>query len=236
MSDPEEISKVVQSVAMFGEKSLEVSQKVGEFFARVFKEPIAEISTMVTDKLRFVRWRRLVQMTDEVNKILESRGVKETRAIPPKLALPIFEEGSLEEDSSLQHLWNHLLANAMNPDFNDEIRQGFIDIIKNITGIEALILEHFYEILKKKGLLQNIGEITKHFLRKEQIKQLVNIHEEQYQVSIHNLMRMQCIGPAVLKANGLSITFSNEPTMIYKGTEAIVLTPLGVKFIEACIK
>ncbi|MEE9604133.1 MAG: Abi-alpha family protein, partial [Candidatus Scalindua sp.] len=150
-----------------------MSQKVGEFFARVFKEPIAEISTMVTDKLRFVRWRRLVQMTDEVNKILESRGVKETRAIPPKLALPIFEEGSLEEDSSLQHLWNHLLANAMNPDFNDEIRQGFIDIIKNITGIEALILEHFYEILKKKGLLQNIGEITKHFLRKEQIKQLV---------------------------------------------------------------
>ncbi len=82
MSDPEEISKVVQSVAMFGEKSLEVSQKVGEFFARVFKEPIAEISTMVTDKLRFVRWRRLVQMTDEVNKMLESRGVKETRAIP----------------------------------------------------------------------------------------------------------------------------------------------------------
>jgi hypothetical protein len=234
MSETEEIAKAVQNVASFGEKSLETSQKVGGFFAKVFKEPIEEVTGMITDKLRFVRWRRLVQMSDEVNHILEEKGVNKSRAVPPKLALPIFEEASLEEDPSLQRLWNHLMANAMNPDFNDELRYGFVDMIKNITAIEASILNNFYEILKKEGHLGNLSSLSNYFLKKEQIQQIVSITADQYQVSIHNLMRMQCIGPAILKST--EIMMGNELTTIYKGTDAVVLTPLGVKFVEACIK
>ena len=37
----------------------------------------------------------------------------------------------------------------MNPNFNDEIRYGFTEMIKNITGIEALILSEFYKILDR---------------------------------------------------------------------------------------
>jgi hypothetical protein len=233
MSDAEEIAKAVQSVAKFGDKALETSQKVGGFFARVFKEPIEEVSGMVTDKLRFVRWQRLVAMSDEVNKILEDRGVHETKSVPPKLALPIFEESSIEHDPSLQQLWNHLLANAMDPKFNGELRYGFIDMIKNITGIEAAILKNFYEILKQEGRIENLSTITDYHLKKEQIMQMVGIDTSTYQVSIFNLMRMQCIGPAILKGG---VMMGSEPMTIYKGTDAIVLTPLGVKFVEACIK
>ena len=39
MPEVEEITEAVQSVANLGEKSLETSEKVGRFFARVFKEP-----------------------------------------------------------------------------------------------------------------------------------------------------------------------------------------------------
>jgi hypothetical protein len=46
-------------------------------------------------------------------------------------------------------------------------------------------------------------------------------------------MRMQCIGPAILKGG---ISFGDEPVTIYKGADAVVLTPLGVKFVEACIR
>lgn len=233
MSDVEEIAKAVQSVAKFGDKALETSQKVGGFFARVFKEPIQEVSGMVTDKLRFVRWQRLVAMSDEVNKILQDRGVKDTRAVPPKLALPLLEESSLEQDPNLQHLWNHLLANAMDPKFNGELRYGFIDMIKNITGLEAMILTNFYEILKREGHISDLAKITDYHLKKEQIMKMVGIDEPTYHVSIFNLMRMQCIGPAILKGG---ISMGDEPVTIYKGSNAVVLTPLGVKFIEACIK
>jgi hypothetical protein len=233
MSEVEEIAKAVQSVAKFGDKALETSEKMGGFFARVFQQPMEEVSGMVTDKLRFVRWQRLITMSDEVNKILEMRGIKETRAVPPKLALPIFEESSLEHENDLQQLWSHLLANAMDPKFNGELRYGFVEMIKSVTGIEAALLNNFYDILKNEGHVSNISTITDYHLKKEQLMQMLGIDEATYQVSIFNLMRMQCIGPAILKGGAM---LGSEPMTIYKGTDAVVLTPLGVKFIEACIK
>jgi len=234
MSETEEIAKAIQESAKLGQKGLETAEKAANFFAKVFKAPVDEISGMVTDKLRFVRWKRLIQMSEEVDQILKEKGVICTRGVPPKLALPIFEDATLEEDQNIQDLWNHLLANAMNPEFNDELRYGFVDMIKNITAIEASILNNFYEILKKEGRLNNLKELSGYSLKKEQIQQIVNISEDQYQVSVHNLMRMQCIGPAILKSTGIMI--GAEATTIYKGTDAVVLTPLGVKFVEACIK
>ncbi|MFA4901263.1 MAG: Abi-alpha family protein [Desulfobaccales bacterium] len=231
MSEAEEYAKAVQSVADLGTKALDVSEKLGGFFAKVFKEPVQEVSGMITDKLRFVRWRRLIQMDDEVNQILLDRGIRETRGVPPKLALPIFEESSLEDDPSLQYLWNHLLVNAMDPKFNGELRYGFIDMIKNITGVEALILNKFYEILRRNDKLIDITKITNFTLTKEQIMEMVGIDGETYQVSIYNLMRTQCIGPAFLiKA------FLDEAVATYEEADAFVLTPLGVRFVEACMR
>ncbi len=234
MSEAEEYAKAVQSAANLGKKALDVSEKIGGFFAQVFKEPVHEVSGMITDRLRFIRWRKLVEMADKVNQILLEKGVKETRAVPPKLALPIFEESSLEDDPSLQYLWNHLLANAMNPEFNGELRYGFIDMIKNITGIEASILNNFYEILRREGRLSDINKITDFYLTKEQIMKTVGIDKESYHVSIYNLMRMQCIGPAIIKHQ--IFKEKNKAVTDYKGADAVVLTPLGVRFVEACIK
>jgi hypothetical protein len=233
MSETEEIAKAIQSVAKFGEKSIGMAEKVGGFFARVFKEPAEEVAGMITDKLRFVRWRRLVNMSDEVNKILIDRGVKQTRAVTPKLALAIFEEASLEEDISLQNLWNNLLANAMDPQYNGELRYGFVDMIKNITGIEALILKNYYDGLKEDDLIDDIANITNFYITKDDIMKTLSIDEITYQVNIYNLMRMQCIGPAIIKG---SITFGEHCATAYKGTDAVVLTPLGVRFVEACMK
>ena len=127
-----------------------------------------------------------------------------------------------------------LLANAMNPEFNGELRYGFIDMIKNITAIEALFLNKFYEVLRKDNKLDDISKINQYYLTKEQIMKIEGIDEENYLVSIYNLMRMQCIGPAILKSTS-DYTVGYGPTTFYIA-DAVVLTPLGVKFVEACIK
>jgi len=173
MSEAEEIAKAVQDAARFGEKSLEAGEKLGGFFAKVLKELVQEITGMITDKLRFVRWRRLSQMADAVNKILLKCGVTETRAVPPKLALPIFEGASLEENENLQDLWNNLLANAMNPQFNSELRYGFVDMIKNITAIEASILNNLYQILKKEGKITHLSRVTDYTFDNNQIMMMM---------------------------------------------------------------
>ena len=234
MSEAEEIAKAIQESAKLGEKGLEIADKAGSFFAKVFKEPVDEISGMITDKLRFIRWKRMVEMSDEVNKILEERKIVETRAVPPKIALPIIEEASLEDDPNLQYLWNHLLANAMSPDFNDELRYGFIEMIKEITGIEAKLLNKFYETLRREGRIRPLSKLFDYILNKEQIIHDFGISEDVYAVSVNNLMRMQLLSPGIVKMP--SIRMGPEPVTIYKGIDAVTLTPLGVKFVEACMR
>jgi len=170
-----------------------------------------------------------------VNKILEERKIVETRAVPPKIALPIIEEASLEDDQTLQYLWNHLLANAMSPDFNDELRYGFVEMIKEITGIEAKLLDKFYEILRSEGRIRPLSELSEYVLKKEQIIHGFGISEDVYAVSVNNLMRMQLLSPGIFKVKGTQIGLL-EPLTIYKGIDAVTLTPLGVKFIEACMR
>jgi len=55
MSETEELAKAIQESAKLGEKSLDIAEKAGSFFAKVFKDPINEISGMITDKLRFIK-------------------------------------------------------------------------------------------------------------------------------------------------------------------------------------
>lgn len=233
MSEAEEIAKAIQEAAKLGEKGLNIADKAGIFFAKVFKEPVDEIAGMITDKLRFIRWKRMVQMSEEVNKILEEKSISNTRAVPPKLALPIIEEATLEDDPNLQYLWNHLLANAMNPNFNDEVRYGFIEMIKNITGIEVKLLNEFYEALRCQNKLSPISNVFQYSLSKEQIIQILDITIDIYAVSINNLMRLQLLSPAILKG---SVKMGSEELTIYKGIDAVTITPLGIKFVEACIK
>ena len=235
MSEPEEIAKAIQESAKLGTKGLEVADKAGSFLAQVFKEPINEISGMVTDKLRFVRWKRMIEMSDEVNKILEEKQIFDTRAVHPKIALPIIEEASLEDDPSLQNLWNHLLANAMNPNFNDELRYGFIEMIKEITGIEAKILNAVYESLSSEERTP-LSNIFNYNFAKEEIMREIGISDDTYAISANNLMRMQLLSPAILKSGPNGPSLGSEPFTIYKGIDAVTLTPLGVKFVEACIK
>jgi len=233
MSDTEEISKAIQEVAKLGDKSLETAQKAGSFFAKVFKSPIGEISNIIHDKLRFVRWRRLVEMSDQVNNILKARGVTKTCALAPKLAIPLLEDSSLEDDDQIKLLWSKLLANALDPNFTDNIQYGFIEMIKNITSKEALLLKKMYETLEKQNLLSNLSKLSGHHIDKEQIIKMFNIDPEQYTVYAHNLMRLQLVAPAVISGG---VLMGSNPLSSYKGTDVIYLTALGVKFVEACIK
>lgn len=241
MSEAEEIAKAIQESAKLGEKGLEVADKAGSFLAKVFKEPADEISGMITDKLRFIRWKRMVQMSDEVNKILDSRKVTKTKAVSPKIALSIIEEASLEDDPSLQYLWNNLLANAMNPEFNSEIRYGFIDMIKGITAREAQLLNEFYGILDSNKMTRPLNNLHSYVLYKEKLMDLLYMTHDDYAIAANNLMRLQLIAPGIIEGGvsigiGQGIKRKVEKLTAYKGIDAITMTPLGVLFVEACIK
>ncbi len=178
-----------------------------------------------------------MKMSEEVVQILSEKGIVSTRSVPPKLALPIFEEASLEEESDIQSLWNHLLANAMNPNFNSEIRYGFIDMIKAITAGEAQLLNQMYSELERDNVARPLSALSRYFWDKEELMQRASLSADAYVVAANNLMRMQLISAAIFRG-GMSIGVGqrSELLTVYKGVDAITMTALGVLFVEACIK
>lgn len=98
----EAVAKAVAATSKFGTQAVKTTEKILAFTAKVFKEPAEQTAGIIGDRLRLFRWKRQVAYTDKVNNILSDRGVSETRAVPPKFALPVLESASLEDDDDLQ--------------------------------------------------------------------------------------------------------------------------------------
>lgn len=228
-----EIAKAVTETAKLGNQSVKTTEKILTFIAKVFNEPAIEAAGIATDWLKVFRWKRLVVYSDQVNAILTQRGVKETQSVPPKLALPILENATLEEDDELQALWATLMANAMDPSFKTELRMAYIDIIKSLNPLDVRLLKTFYEALKENPEV-DWNNITKSTLAKEVICKKMGISEQDYELTVFNLFRVQCLAPAILNVGG--IFFGGEPATTSKGSQVITMTPLGVKFVESCVQ
>lgn len=232
MGEIEETAKATQEVAKLGQKALDSGDKVGNFISNLIKEPLKEASGMITDKLKIIRYKRQVRMVDEVNKMLEAREITETKPVPLKLAIPLVENASIEEDNNLQDLWNKLIVNAMDSGFENEIRYSYIEIIKSLTSLDANFLRTMYNSLLAQNC--NLDKISDYSLKKEQLCDIMKINMDDCIISIYNLFRVQCLAPAVLKMGGISS--GGESPSIYKGVDQVTMTPLGRRFVEACIK
>ncbi len=228
----EEVAKAAAALAKFGTKTVQTTEKILKFSAKVLKQPIDDTSGIIGDRLRLFRWERQVSYVDKVNKILDDRNVNSTRPVAPKFALPILENASLEENDDLQTLWANLMANAMDPNFSDGLRIAYIEIIKNLTTLDAKLLKIFYDSLLEDSRV-NWDKILDYSLTKEQLMSKLDITAANYELSIFNLFRNQCLAPAVITSQGISLG-GHAPTS-YKGSKQVTLTPLGVSFINSCM-
>ncbi|MGB9927998.1 MAG: Abi-alpha family protein [Methanosarcina sp.] len=237
MSELEEIAKAVTSTAEFSTASVGSIEKMGGFFAKVLNEPLTEAVGIIGDKLNFMRWKRKLRMVDEVNRILDQRGITDTRAIPPKLAIPILEQACLEENDELQDIWCRLIANSLDPKFNLEIRYAFIEIIKNMTALDAKILKYIYETTIKINKINQTKPFIAYSVDFFHIKENVRASNVETELSLNNLQRVQCI-----RDNDVNDLRTQVNSMIKKTTPPIIqhssfkITPLGTAFILACMK
>jgi hypothetical protein len=239
MGDDEitESAKAVQEVAKATGKALDVSEKVGSFVAKVIGEPLESAVGMLSDRLRFMRWERQIRMVDRCEEIMRKRRIEgKTRAVPPKLALPIIENASLEENNQLQDLWANLLSSALDPNFKGTLRSAFIDIIKQLEIVDAHILSFLYRSYLNSIKMKEISEDESPSVIGwgcDEITTALKMSNSVYENSVDNLMRVRCVKPLVLKVTG--IRAGNEPMTIDKGYDVICLTSLGKSFVEACM-
>lgn len=238
MSESEEYAKAVAEVAKCGAKALESGDKVGGFLSKVFGVPIEDAVGIMGDKLAYMRWERRIRMIDKINEYQEKRGIEGVRPIPPKFAIPMIENACLEEDDELQDIWCRLIVNSLDTNFQTEIRYAYIDIIKNLTSMDARILKFVYDSalntyfdrhpvhyryyhIKETGI--DVSTVTREF------------KADPYQVyaSIDNLCRVGCLQNNALKDSVKKLSASLKPPIV---CDNVSLTQLGIIFVEACLE
>ncbi|WP_246859289.1 Abi-alpha family protein [Dickeya oryzae] len=145
-----------------------------------------------------------------------------SRAVPIKIAIPIFQAASMEEDDYLQDKWASLLINASNADLKQEIKRVHISILENLSAMDVRVLDKIYSVPVKEGHVITVvtTELPEDaFLSEDRVyeKKLSN----EIVLSLSNLTRLGCIEPLMTAGAG---------HYFYE----VLTTALGRDFMDAC--
>lgn len=217
-----EASKAIQETAKATNKALDVLQNLGTFISDIAKEPIKDGIGLLSDHLKVYRWERQQRLMDRVTEFNKQRIAQgQMRAVPLKIGIPIIENASLEENNDLQDLWANLLSSAQNNQKEEINNLRYIEILKQITLIEAKILQFMQESIMQEYAndpTKNRQTIT---FRQVILMTALGVGETQEQEYLaDNLKRLELI-------RKISIDDS--------GYDVIQLTMLGSRFTQACI-
>jgi ferredoxin-like protein FixX len=237
MSEMEESSKAVAEVAKFGTTAVEAGVKLGGFFSKVLGEPFQDAVGLLGDRLKLYRFQNQVMIMDKVNRTLDERGVTKTRPISPKFLIPIMEYASLEEDESLQDMWCRLLANGLDPSRNFEFKYSYIEIIKSLTPLDAVLLKYIYDnsiyaaIDREKETNEPVS-LTECPINFYKIWDNNQIRVIDIRVSLCNLMRVQCINEVSVRQKVIATKSGDFYDHL---GEAYAITSLGFDFMKSCM-
>ncbi len=219
-----ESSKAVQEVAKTTGKAIDLVRDFGKFIAKYVGGPIEQGVGIVEDKLLYMRFERQIRYMEQVNELMASLGEDvPTKAIPLKLAVPLFQAASLEDDDYLQDMWAKLLVNASISGRGMELRRAHIDILERLSHLEALILEKIYTLPASK--LKGSSIVTEQLpdavsVEGKDQEKLVSPNEEVI-MALANLDRLGCV-KLPTTWDGAEIFTSVNPTV------------MGESLVKAC--
>ena len=122
-------------------KVQELAEKSGRFISDITGGGLRELGEGFHDWASYFRMRNLISIQDKVEEIINERQHQgKSTPIPPRLAISLVNEASLEDSSVVQDLWAHLIANAMNPESSIQVHPAFVNVVKQLEPDEATII------------------------------------------------------------------------------------------------
>jgi hypothetical protein len=237
----EEAAKAIQEVAKTTRTGIEATRQVGSFVSNLIDEPLEAVVGILTDRLQFIRAECQLRLVERWRGVLRNRNIHGVlRIVPPKLAFPIIENASLEEDDELQDLWMNLLASAVDPNHKAPIRSAFIDILKQLEVIDVHVLNAIFEETRQADCPTDdklAAFLRKNLVSPTRIVNRLDIDLEAYETAIDNLLRVRCVSSNVeyvRNAGPEGYAGSRGDLLNHADYDLVCLTPLGLRFISAC--
>lgn len=228
MSDHETIKATAESIteiAKTTQKTLETTEKLGEFMAKFISSPLDQISGIITDKLKYYRWENQLKLMENASTLLKQRGLDQPdKLIPLKIAVPLLESASMENEPSLQKLWAALLINFSSKNSNVDQNISFVELLKSISSLEAKILKEIYQLPFDPGnpiITKDLPQKAFNKGNERKIDETSFSLREDIEFALGNLERLGCLSMASTWGGGRSPNQVNQ-------------TLYGKKFVDSC--
>ena len=136
-------AEAVAESAKFGRSVVEVVAAGGEWASAVLGTLPHNAVGILADEVATYRTLRAISLRQKVVQRLKEQGYEKPEDLnaPPSLLLPILEQAVDENSAILQDLWVKLLASASVPEKRTFVRRSFIEIVKSLDPVDALVLQ-----------------------------------------------------------------------------------------------
>lgn len=200
----------------------EAAEAAREFLGKVANPALEESGGLIGDTVKFWRFKNQVNILLKAKAFLEAKGL-DPKAILPKTLAPLLEAGSLETDPTLQDMWANLLASYARGELTI---QSYPSLLKELSPMEVRILTDLNAAREKAGLSGR--DLLTHGSPKSEICRVLGISDDQYNVMIDNLVRLNLVQPV-----GTSGALVGDQPLAIKTNEIVHITTLGKGLIEA---
>lgn len=127
------------------------------FLKLVCAPALEEVGLLLKDQVRHWRLNNVLRILHKAQGKLDFTDDKLHIKAHPKVAISIIDNGSLNDHDEIQELWAGLFVASCTNDGQDDENLIFVDLLKQLTVIEARILRYSCEgarkILYKNGLI-----------------------------------------------------------------------------------
>lgn len=176
-----EIIPISDEQAKLATKALEVLEDFGGFLREMLGTvPEDVVGLLGGDWLKVRRATNFAEMLAKARERLDKRGVKDRAEVSLTLALPLLRAAADESRTELQDLWARLLANAMDPARSTLVRVQFIDILKKMDPLDALVLRK----------LSETGQPPSN--ARDEYARVLRVSSDQVELSFVNLESLRC--------------------------------------------
>jgi len=189
-----ESAKAVQEIAKTTSKAIDAGSELGGFLVKIFGESVADAAGLLGgDWLHFYRRERVLLLANKSNQRLQKRGIKQTVPLPPKIALPLLENASLEEDDNLMDMWANLLASSLDPENEYPAQKHHVDILCQLSGPEAGLLQVLWEKSVSSEAMSDERQIEEGVKKLEETKveRWRHYNVATQKLAIHNVTRLR---------------------------------------------
>jgi hypothetical protein len=203
---------------------IEANQKeISDFFGGIIPDFVKEGGGIISDTVRFWRWKNQVNIIKKVKEKVEKSGLNK-KQVPLKILLPLIENSALEEEEIIQDKWANVLANAITA--QKEIKPNYAEILKELSSLEIIILDKLFDESNKEQDYQKRRQLQ---FSKQKISEIFKLSNEQADLIIENLYRLNlCQAPA---GHGIAV---GEYKFALRTTEVFEFTTFGYHFVQSC--